>query len=115
MIEAMARGLPCIGTVVGGIPELLPPEDLVPANDVVALATLICNVLGDSGRRQAMSERNLRHAREYHIDLLSERRLSFYKHVRRATEEWIKLHPGNEHQSPSGADAITIDSRKSSP
>ena len=32
MIEAMARGLPCIGTSIGGIPELLRPEELVPTN-----------------------------------------------------------------------------------
>ncbi len=30
LIEAMARGLPCIGSTMGGIPELLPAEDMVP-------------------------------------------------------------------------------------
>ena len=34
LIEAMARGLPCIGSTVGGIPELLPPEDMAPPGDV---------------------------------------------------------------------------------
>ena len=33
MVEAMARGLPCIGSRVGGIPELLHPEDMVPPGD----------------------------------------------------------------------------------
>jgi glycosyltransferase involved in cell wall biosynthesis len=38
MIEAMARALPCLGSTVGGIPELLSAEDLVPPNDAPALA-----------------------------------------------------------------------------
>ena len=45
MIEAMARGLPCIGSTVGGIPELLPPEDMVPPGDVSALAEKIREVI----------------------------------------------------------------------
>src|SRR5439155_26719861 len=34
MVEAMARALPCIGSNVGGILELLAPEDLAPAGDI---------------------------------------------------------------------------------
>ena len=33
LVEAMARGLPCIGSAVGGIPELLDVSDLVPVGD----------------------------------------------------------------------------------
>src|ERR1043166_5635017 len=28
MVEAMARSLPCIGSTIGGIPELLPEDDM---------------------------------------------------------------------------------------
>ncbi|WP_375423620.1 glycosyltransferase [uncultured Friedmanniella sp.] len=41
LIEAMARGLPAVGTTVGGIPELLPPPWLVPPSDPGALAGLV--------------------------------------------------------------------------
>ena len=34
MIEAMAQGLPCIGSTVGGIPELLQADEMVPPGDV---------------------------------------------------------------------------------
>ncbi|MBN1311621.1 MAG: glycosyltransferase family 4 protein [Anaerolineae bacterium] len=89
MIEAMARGLPCIGSTVGGIPELLPPEDMVPPGDAVALADKIHEVLSDPQRMCRMSARNLKKAREYHEDVLRERRIEFYQYVREKTEEWI--------------------------
>lgn len=41
LIEAMARGVPCIGTSVGGIPELLPTDLCVPPDNPVALAAAI--------------------------------------------------------------------------
>jgi len=88
MIEAMARGLPCIGTTVGGIPELLPPEDMVPPNDAWALAAKIAAVLNDPERMVQMSRRNYQKALEYREELLREKRLAFYRRVREITEEW---------------------------
>lgn len=88
MIEAMARGLPCIGTNVGGIPELLPPEDLVPPNDAKALASKIAEALSDPERMNRMSERNYRKALEYREEVLSEKRRAFYRVVRELTEKW---------------------------
>ena len=41
MIEAMARGLPCLGSSVGGIPELFPESAIVPPGDATALAALV--------------------------------------------------------------------------
>ncbi|MEM4721645.1 MAG: glycosyltransferase [Candidatus Methanomethylicaceae archaeon] len=90
MLEAMARGLPCIGSTVGGIPELLPPEDMVPPGDVVALADKICEVLRDPERMAQMSARNFQKALEYREEVLREQRLYFYHEVRKITEEWQK-------------------------
>ncbi|MEM2057656.1 MAG: glycosyltransferase family 4 protein [Thermoproteota archaeon] len=90
MLEAMARGLPCIGTTVGGIPELLPPEDLVPPNDARALARKIAEVLKDQERMVRMSQRNYQKAMEYREEVLREKRLTFYRFVRELTEEWQK-------------------------
>jgi glycosyltransferase involved in cell wall biosynthesis len=75
----MAQGLPSIGTTVGGIPELLPSDDRVPAGDVGALADLIKIVLFDSDRRTAMAERNFKKAQEYRASVLRPRRLAAYK------------------------------------
>ena len=90
MIEAMARGLPCIGSTVGGIPELLAAEDMVPPNDASALARKIREVLADPSRLARMSVRNLAKAREYSLDVLTRRRERFYEHVRAQTEAWLK-------------------------
>jgi glycosyltransferase involved in cell wall biosynthesis len=84
MIEAMARGLPCVGTSVGGIPELLDDEDLVPPNDATALARKIDEVLTLPERLARMSRKNLDRAREYAPDRLASRRNEFYRHVGRA-------------------------------
>lgn len=85
MVEAMARGLPCIGSAVGGIPELLPAEDLVPPGDAGALAAKIREVLADPARLVRMSARNLAVARRFHAELLAEQRLAFYAHLRAAS------------------------------
>lgn len=89
MVEAMARGLPCIGSTVGGIPELLPAEHLVPPGDAVALADKIGAVLRDPARMTAASQRNLARAREYADEVLHERRVAFYRYVKECTQEWL--------------------------
>jgi glycosyltransferase involved in cell wall biosynthesis len=90
MIEAMARSLPCIGSTVGGIPELLPSEDLVPPGDVVALASKIREVVTDSERMAQMSARNLEKAKDYTDQVLCDRRNQFYRYVREMTEKWLR-------------------------
>lgn len=90
MIEAMARGLPCIGSNVGGIPELLAPSDMVPPGDVNALAKKFQAVLSDHRLMMRMSEQNYLKANEYRKDLLDKKRNAFYQHLRNITEEWLK-------------------------
>jgi len=93
MIEAMAQGLPCIGSDVGGIPELLPTEDMVRPADVFALASKIRDVLSDPDRMVKMAHRNLEKAAEYQEDILQKRRIAFYQRVREASDEWMKRKP----------------------
>lgn len=90
LVEAMARGLPCIASTVGGIPELLPPEDLVPPGDADALAKKIMEVVRDPERMARMSRRNLEKAKEYRNEVLQQRRVAFYRYVKERTEEWLK-------------------------
>jgi glycosyltransferase involved in cell wall biosynthesis len=88
MIEAMARGLPCIGTCVGGIPELLDPADLVPPGDAEVLSELLKRCITDPARLEVMSQRNLLMANDYRRDVLLDRRAGFYRELRAITEAW---------------------------
>lgn len=88
MIEAMARGLPCLGTNVGGIPELLPESCLVSVNDAPALAAAIHDLSRDPALRARLGEANMARARDYLEDGLSVRRRELYRVVREATERW---------------------------
>jgi glycosyltransferase involved in cell wall biosynthesis len=87
MLEAMARSLPCIGSTVGGIPELLHSEDLVPPDDAGALAAQLIDVYRSEGRIQRMSERNLLTAGRYTKGALSARRKCFLEALRERTQK----------------------------
>jgi len=88
LVEAMARALPCIGSSVGGIPELLPVGDLVPPGDAAALAAKIGEVVIDPARLSRMSGYNLATARQYRQGTLRGKRIAFYQYVREQTETW---------------------------
>lgn len=90
MVEAMARALPCIGTKVGGIPELLPAENLVPVGDPVALADTIGNVLRSPERMSCMSSENLSRARDFSEERLQHSRKEFLNRVQDTTREWMR-------------------------
>ncbi len=55
--EAIAHGLPVIGTIGGAIPDTVPPEAglLVPPGDMAALATALRRVIGDGDLRRRLA------------------------------------------------------------
>jgi glycosyltransferase involved in cell wall biosynthesis len=89
MIEAMARGLPCIGTNVGGIPELLSADEMVAPGDSEGLARLIDILASQSDAYSEASSRNLLTATQYRDDVLKARRDAAYDVLRSITESAI--------------------------
>lgn len=89
MIEAMARALPCIGTDVGGVSELIEADYIVPPNDPHSLADRIHWLTTHPSQMEAASARNLERAHEYSEEVLAKRRIVFYSHVRETTAEWM--------------------------
>jgi glycosyltransferase involved in cell wall biosynthesis len=89
MIEAMARALPCIGSNVGGIPELLPQEALFLPGDPNSLADKILEVIGDPARMTRMSARNLAAAWEYREEEVKARHKEYYLKIRHLSAERI--------------------------
>ena len=67
VIEAMASGLPCVGSRVGGIPETIVDGKtglLVAPNDPDALAEALIRLLKDAGLRESMGAQGRDRARE---------------------------------------------------
>lgn len=81
LIEAMAVGLPCIGSEVGGIPELLDPEVLIPKEDVDALCDKIEYMVHHIEFMNAQAKRNFNEAQKYYDTVLQEKRNRFYQYL----------------------------------
>ena len=84
LLEAMARGLPCIGTRVGAVPELLEREFIVSAGDSEMLAAKIMALAHDRDTLDLQSKRNLDVARGYAYPLLRLRWNEFYQDFARS-------------------------------
>ena len=106
MVEAMARGLPCIGTMVGGIPELLPEYALVRPGDVRALTERIVAFGREPKLRERASRENLAAARRYHESVLQPVRENFYRELASVTSAWSRGRRGRA--PPSEASASTF-------
>jgi len=88
VIEALARGCPCIASDVAGTCELLEAAYLVQPHDVEGLANKILFMLDDPARLARAAETNLRRARQYCSDILEPRRQAFYEALRERTEAY---------------------------
>ncbi len=85
MLEAMARGVPCLGSTVGGIPELLGPDEMVPPDNPKLLANKLISVMSDQSALSAMSARCLHVATTYSAAVLAKKRVEFYSTVKALT------------------------------
>ncbi len=82
LIEAMGRGLVCVATRVGGIPELLNDEFIVPPDNIEQFANkLIETAKLDSESLKFQSRKNFEVASQYTNDILDERRKSMYENL----------------------------------
>jgi L-malate glycosyltransferase len=87
LLDAMAAGKACVGTRVGGIPEVI--DDgvtglLVPPRDPPALATAIVRLLNDPEERASMAKAGLARVQaQFSVETMVEGTLAAYQHVRR--------------------------------
>jgi glycogen(starch) synthase len=86
LLEAMACGVPAIGTLTGGLPELI--EDgvsglIVPPADATALTGALCRLLQDSQLRQRMGRAARQRVEErFSVEAVVPRMLDLYRCVR---------------------------------
>jgi len=82
MIEAMSRALPCVGTNVGGIEELIDNDFIISVNDPQALADKVMLLAKSPELLTEQSAKNLTTSKEYRGSLVQERREAFYRGVK---------------------------------
>lgn len=82
LVEALAQGIPCIGTKVGGIPELLENKCLIAKNDINALVNKIHYFYEHPDFMEIMANINLSKAKGYEYSILAKRRGEVYKHLK---------------------------------
>ncbi|WP_180116239.1 glycosyltransferase family 4 protein [Acinetobacter sp. YH12119] len=90
LIEAMSVGLPAVATKVGGIPELLPDEFLVPSNNSLELAEKIKMLIHSQQLRYEQGKANYEKAKEYDSQILRERRMKFWSQAKAIVEKDLK-------------------------
>lgn len=82
LIEAMATGLPCLSTPVGGIPELLEENLLFVAKNAKGFSNKIIEIFADKSLYERLSQINIKKSTEFKDDVLAERRTEFYKNLK---------------------------------
>lgn len=87
VLEAMARGLPVIGSRAGGIPELVREADLFEVGDIEKLAKTICDLYNNPDQLEMMSNYSIETARQYSATMLSPKRQRLYKILREMAVE----------------------------
>lgn len=79
LLEAMAIGMPCIGTNVGGIPEVLPANCMCTPADASALSALIDKFILSEEFRENMGQRNRDFvSRKYSDNALMNKKIEFW-------------------------------------
>jgi glycosyltransferase involved in cell wall biosynthesis len=87
MIEAMAYSLPCIGSNVGGIPELISSECLVEVNNIKETADLIIKFISDQHFLNKQGEINFIKAKKFEEKTLKEKRKFFLEYLVKPSNE----------------------------
>lgn len=87
LAEALAQGLPAIGSAVGGIPELIDTRWLVKPGDVGSLAQKWRDLALSPAQLEETSAQNLETAQSYADETLNALRNAFLQAVRRAASE----------------------------
>lgn len=82
IIEAMAKGLPCITTPVSGNPELVSEHFLVKYSDIKTLADRIEELINNKDLYEQTSNENFKRSLQYEASILENRRDEFYSNLK---------------------------------
>ena len=80
VIEAMSCGIPCIGTKVGGIPELLDEKVMFKKGSVEEIKKILVELM-DNNLREEQGQKNFEKSKEYNLETLEDKRIKFMREV----------------------------------
>lgn len=78
LIEAMSRGLPCVASDAGGMPELLSSDWIFSVNDYVGLSKILMRLFESLELRAGAGRHNHVEAKDYDQSVLAEKRREFW-------------------------------------
>jgi glycosyltransferase involved in cell wall biosynthesis len=88
IVEAMASGVPVIGSTCGAIPEVIGEAGIVfPEGDAVALARALKQMLSDECLRERLAVAGLERAKQYSWERVAEKTYDLYQQVVRIRED----------------------------
>ncbi len=90
LIEAMAKGLPCVTTKVSGNSELICDDFLVSYSDVEGLSEKIRMIVTDRAIYENQSEYNFNKSLSYEASVLQQRRDAYYSLLKEKALEYVK-------------------------
>lgn len=83
LIEAMSRGCVCIGTEVGGIPELLDKNVLIKKNDYNEIVNIVVTMLDDRKKMLNESEKNFNKTKIFQGENLKENKNKIHSLIKK--------------------------------
>lgn len=91
IVEAMACGVPVIGSTCGAIPEVIGDAGLIfPEGDSRALAAALTQVLTDAALRERLAEAGRGRVEQYSWDRVAEKTYQLFRQVLQRTEKAVK-------------------------
>ncbi len=90
-LEAMASGLPCLASSVGGVVELYEEQYLFLPNDYIGFSKKIIELINNPEELNKMSERNVEFVKKFLNENQEPLRTEFYKKLKKIAKETEKV------------------------
>lgn len=86
IIQAMAQGIVCLATNVGGISDILNPEQLIKTGSPIDIANKIIDLSMNPKEMTRIASRNLKLSKQFSESNQQKKRVEFYNQIRKVSE-----------------------------